>query len=82
MESILLPRPAARIDGYPRSPTRVQNATAMGAACIQGEYNAGYGMQVQIEDGLFFNVVAPVAARLRLLLFSRTPSYCSSNSRS
>ena len=53
-----------------------------GAACIQGEHNAGYGMQVQIEDGLFFNVVAPVAARLRLLLLSRTPSSCSSDSRS
>jgi len=48
----------------------------MEAACIEGEYNAGYGMQIQSEDSLFLNVVAPVDARLllsvaRFILFKR-----------
>ncbi|KAH7925326.1 alpha/beta-hydrolase [Leucogyrophana mollusca] len=38
------------------------NATAMGAACMQGIYNAGNGTQNQSEDCLFVNVVAPVGA--------------------
>ncbi|KIJ63639.1 hypothetical protein HYDPIDRAFT_92144 [Hydnomerulius pinastri MD-312] len=44
-------------------PTGVQNATAMGAACMQGIYNAGNGTQNQSEDCLFMNVVAPVGAQ-------------------
>ncbi|EIW79549.1 carboxylesterase [Coniophora puteana RWD-64-598 SS2] len=43
-------------------PEGVQNATAMGDACMQGEYNAGNGTQNQSEDCLFVNVVAPVGA--------------------
>jgi carboxylesterase type B len=41
----------------------VTNTTAFGAACMQGRANGGNGTQVQSEDCLFINIVAPVGAK-------------------
>ncbi|KZO95960.1 alpha/beta-hydrolase [Calocera viscosa TUFC12733] len=40
----------------------ITNTTAFGAACMQGRANGGNGTQVQSEDCLFLNIVAPVGA--------------------
>ncbi|EJT99952.1 carboxylesterase [Dacryopinax primogenitus] len=41
----------------------ITNTTAFGAACMQGGANGGNGTQVQSEDCLFINIVAPVGAK-------------------